>query len=399
MQQPEALVAAFSALAWHALSARLIHLGKDLQVKIMLDCSAMPPQLASSYDELLFGGPLLSCIPGNVYEFTERYGTCLAALCLPDDTGYVILGPYLPDRAMDIGIDATLTKNGIPKNKQHLFLNFYEHLPLLGEDKIRSFLSCFSIAVFSVPISGEPFSPVDLGNEPAPCPVYEEDKAQMYAEIVKQRYARERQMLLQITRGDPEAIEKFFDSSLRFVRVPNRLRNGKNLFIVLNTLLRKAVEYANVHPFYIDRLSSRLAVRIEQLTPSDSLLTFRSEMVREYCELVRRHSLSRYSPNIRTAINYICMNLSTQLTLSCIAEKLAVNPTYLSSQFNREVGQSITEYISSKRVAESVDLLHGSKLNIAQVATAVGFSDANYFSRIFKQKMGLTPSEYKKQLP
>ena len=70
--------------------------------------------------------------------------------------------------------------------------------------------------------------------------------------------------------------------------------------------------------------------------------------------------------------------------------------SYLSSQFNREVGKSLPEYVSEKRIAEAKRLLRGrAQLPIGQIAAAVGFLDVNYFTKVFKKKAGQTPSAYR----
>ena len=75
---------------------------------------------------------------------------------------------------------------------------------------------------------------------------------------------------------------------------------------------------------------------------------------------------------------------------------MGVNASYLSSQFNREVGKSLPEYVSEKRIAEAKRLLRGrTQLPIGQIAAAVGFSDVNYFTKVFKKKAGQTPSAYR----
>ncbi len=73
-----------------------------------------------------------------------------------------------------------------------------------------------------------------------------------------------------------------------------------------------------------------------------------------------------------------------------------MNPNYLSTQFNREVRQSLPEYITNYRISESCRLMQNTEATIGQIAAAVGIFDTNYFSRVFKKTLGITPSEYRK---
>lgn len=67
------------------------------------------------------------------------------------------------------------------------------------------------------------------------------------------------------------------------------------------------------------------------------------------------------SPNVRSMLTYVQFNLAEGISLEAIARQLGVNASYLSSQFNREVGKSLPEYVSEKRIAEAKRLLRGAR--------------------------------------
>ena len=61
------------------------------------------------------------------------------------------------------------------------------------------------------------------------------------------------------------------------------------MLTVMNTLLRKAIERSNIHPYYIDEISSRYALMIENMVDEESWPLVQT-MVKEYCAYVRRYS-------------------------------------------------------------------------------------------------------------
>ena len=73
----------------------------------------------------------------------------------------------------------------------------------------------------------------------------------------------------------------------------------------------------------------------------------------------------------------------------------SVSESYLSSLFKKETGTTITDYINSTRIRQALILLNTSSLPIGEVASRCGFLDSNYFSRIFKKQLGLSPREYR----
>ncbi len=78
-----------------------------------------------------------------------------------------------------------------------------------------------------------------------------------------------------------------------------------------------------------------------------------------------------------------------------LAVRLMVSPAYLSSQFKKHTGLTVTQYISKLRMEEAGRLLRQPQQSIAQVAEALGFADAFYFSKSFKKHYGMPPSAYR----
>jgi YesN/AraC family two-component response regulator len=98
---------------------------------------------------------------------------------------------------------------------------------------------------------------------------------------------------------------------------------------------------------------------------------------------------------VRDAINYIDFNLTEDLSLNAIAEKLSVSASYLSKQFKNENNKTLTNYVNEKRVFTSLKYLATTDLPIQNVAELVGIYDENYFSRLFKKYQNITPSKYR----
>ena len=78
-----------------------------------------------------------------------------------------------------------------------------------------------------------------------------------------------------------------------------------------------------------------------------------------------------------------------------IAVALGFNATYLSAQFSRERGETLTAYIHTLRLQTARRLLDETDLPVAEVAARVGMVDVAYFSRLFKKKYGLSPLRYR----
>jgi YesN/AraC family two-component response regulator len=191
--------------------------------------------------------------------------------------------------------------------------------------------------------------------------------------------------------------EDFFSLKKMPDRIPNDpLRSLKNISFVINTLLRKASEKGGLHPFYIHSISEKFAIQIEKSSSIRELIDLHDKMMFEYCDSVKKFSLKNYNYITRKAIEFIRLNLDKNLSLEGISSAIDANSYELSRQFNKETGQTITEYINKQRINEAIPILDNQNISITSIAHMVGFNDVNYFTKVFKQLKGITPSQYRK---
>lgn len=84
------------------------------------------------------------------------------------------------------------------------------------------------------------------------------------------------------------------------------------------------------------------------------------------------------------------------LSLSQIAREVNVSANYLSAVFSQEMGRTLTEYITGKRMERARELLRNTDQRSGEIAQAVGYRDPRYFSALFKKNHGCTPRDYRK---
>jgi two-component system response regulator YesN len=110
---------------------------------------------------------------------------------------------------------------------------------------------------------------------------------------------------------------------------------------------------------------------------------------------VEQNQTGRLSPAIRQAIRYLKRNHRKAVSLEEVARFCCVSKYHLSHLFKKEVGVGVIEYLNHIRVEKAVFYVKTTDLSIQQVASQVGFQDANYFSRIFKRYTKYSPTEYR----
>ena len=72
-----------------------------------------------------------------------------------------------------------------------------------------------------------------------------------------------------------------------------------------------------------------------------------------------------------------------------------ISPPYLSTIFKKYTGQNISSYLSQQRLTHAQNLLKDVSIPIQDVCVQSGYEDPHYFARVFKNKTGVTPSEYR----
>lgn len=102
------------------------------------------------------------------------------------------------------------------------------------------------------------------------------------------------------------------------------------------------------------------------------------------------------NPYIQKIKQYIETNLDEKITLEDIGAHVHLAPGYVSSLFRAETGQGLFEYIIACRIDHAKRLLLVYDYPLSEIASLSGFPDYNYFSHIFKKKVGVSPRKYKK---
>lgn len=92
---------------------------------------------------------------------------------------------------------------------------------------------------------------------------------------------------------------------------------------------------------------------------------------------------------------YIQENFHRDITRSSIASRFNISANHLSRLFRQQGYMTLADYITWVRIDRAKFMLRRYDFRLAEVATRCGFKDVNYFFRVFKNKTGHTPTEYK----
>lgn len=105
----------------------------------------------------------------------------------------------------------------------------------------------------------------------------------------------------------------------------------------------------------------------------------------------------KFKREIVDIIEYLNKHLSEKITLEMISEHMNMNGSYLCRMFKKDTGQSIFNCLTEIRIDRAVNILKNKDSTIKELAVEIGMEDQFYFNRVFKKKLGMSPTEFRKK--
>lgn len=175
--------------------------------------------------------------------------------------------------------------------------------------------------------------------------------------------------------------ERIFEN-IRIIECPDTdspifLHNMQSVEVELEEMLR---EYHNQLRFASNRLSGML-------------LKILCSAFRENLSVGQNSRLS--SGKVDEIIEYIHQHYAEDLSNEKIAQIFKYHPNYINKQMVQTTGKSLHQYLISYRISRAVDQLSSTSKPVSVIAMEVGFNDIPHFTRLFHQRTGLTPNDFR----
>lgn len=261
------------------------------------------------FDWQEFGSLLLQSTPPNTLLFAEgTFELQFALFRIPDEENAVfMIGPWATAERSEKS--RSWARRHIGEKGDDAVQSYYNGVRILSGSGFQASI----VAVVSMMFPKEEFH-LDQQKEFLPFHfttdlryfTEPEFQREIPIQMLEQRYANENAIWDAAACGNTEAALKACQQMARFTyggRFFGSLYQTKIMLTVMNTLLRKAIERSNIHPYYIDEISSRYALMIENMVDEESWPLVQT-MVKEYCAYVRRYSLQQYSPLVQKGHQY-----------------------------------------------------------------------------------------------
>lgn len=149
-------------------------------------------------------------------------------------------------------------------------------------------------------------------------------------------------------------------------------------------------------------MSRALAAPIVDFDPAEEIMRLRSpeewrtwaaDTLTSFERRLRQNRTKSLPVHLSKALSIIHRDYGRPIQLSAIAEECQITPSYLCRLFGEHLGTSFVEYVTRYRIGRATALLKEEGCSIKETSSLVGFQDPNYFSRIFRRYVGLSPSD------
>lgn len=226
------------------------------------------------------------------------------------------------------------------------------------------------------------------------------------SEIIRESHKKRRALLQAIQQADIETAEKLSKEIFDIIEEDtidimkriegNTLRSYKNFMLSHNSMYALVAEMGGLDPVLAHYMSEKYAIIIESSSTIKNLAGLHNQVLKDYSSPENRITLDDKKSLSAKVLYYVSAHFMNPLDVQHIAKELYVTREHLMRTFKKETGTTINETIKEKRLFESKLLLKQSKLSITDIAVMVGFNSSQYFSKVFKETYGVSPTQYQK---
>lgn len=216
------------------------------------------------------------------------------------------------------------------------------------------------------------------------------------------QWAMEQELLNRIRHGDLSASDVLTgageNQAIRAFGSVSNLQAAKLNIHQLLTLISRAAVDGGLPQKTSFALCSEYRNKLEKCSTPSQLASVGDELVRDYASRVHNmKSFSKCSPQIRLCCEYIDTHPNEKLSLEELAQKAGYSPFHLSRKFHKEMNCSIIDYIQHSKLERAKYLLVHTTQSIDDISAELGFNSRSYFTSVFKNIEGTTPSEYRRE--
>ena len=216
------------------------------------------------------------------------------------------------------------------------------------------------------------------------------------SEGLKVHIEQQKKLLMSyIAEFEPEMALPLFRSIVRQCRILSLdACKDQIMHFFANVLVRLGDRFPESHEILSERISLMEAAALPN---ENALIEWGQQKISWLIEKQLSPGGGKSSKNIEKIKFFIEENYSKNISLSDLAEQVYMNPAYISRVFKEKTGMTFSEYLTEVRISAAAKLLEHPNIYVYEVCTQVGYQNIKHFYKIFRKKMGCSPVEYRER--
>jgi two-component system response regulator YesN len=207
----------------------------------------------------------------------------------------------------------------------------------------------------------------------------------------------ERELISKVKIGDRSGAREILNSILGTILFhdPGELGILKARIIELLSILSRSAVEGGVDVNTMLEKNLNYVTRIMQFDTQEDLCAWIGMALNEFIELVYSSQDAKKITQVQPAINYIDANYDKPVTLAEVAKACHLSVSRLAHLFKEQMGITVIDYLTSVRIERAKQMLLSTDQNCTEICFQVGYSNQSYFTRTFKDMVGMTPRQFR----
>lgn len=307
---------------------------------------------------------------------------------------FLVVGPAFQERFSEFGINNELWNLNISRELQREYLNLLRKMPVVSLQQFNSLAKSLHYTIS--------FSDIQDVEIKLQTPNRQKDGVwELKPTDYEQENHRER-MLLQFVRDGNSGYGNVLDIFTRSGR--GRFFGQESIRVVKNTVLifiskcASAAIEGGLPVKTAKEMEMDFLRRVENQRTTTGLVSLCGEAMDTFVKQVAQHkNYTEMSQPVSLCCDYIKKHISEPLTLKELAELTGYTEYYLARKFQKETGVRLLDYIRQTRLDYARILLSTTNLSVQQISEKLQFGTRNYFTKKFREYVGVSPMEYRKR--
>ncbi|WP_162610505.1 PocR ligand-binding domain-containing protein [Blautia sp. An249] len=208
---------------------------------------------------------------------------------------------------------------------------------------------------------------------------------------------RERRYLQYVRMGNKEKIQEMLPLLFTDMEILSDYEREKIRFWLSDfaALSSRAIIEAGADCEMVFRIMDQYKTELKRMNTIEELIEYTYKTLCRLFEYIYLTNKDDYISVLKEVRKYIDIHYSEKLSIEEIAKEVYLSPSYLCTLFKKNAGNTIHDYILRVRIEKSIEFMQDRSLSLKDIMKKCGFKSQSYYTKAFREMIGVTPGQYR----